>query len=126
VLNLNLFDSNKAQSIGRVSVQAAGLEELPQKLPRAVNELVGPAPGIAPLPPDASEPKGSAMAPVWTFGMIGAGALLGAGGVAFDLFSPGGNNQRIDGFDFVGPGIVTVGIGVAVVGLVVNPFEGGT
>lgn len=127
VLNLNLFDSNQAKSVGRVSVQAASLEELPKQLPRAVNELVGPSLGLKPLPTQAAvvEESGGSMAPVWTVGTISVGALVGLGGLGFDLVSPGGNNQQIDGFDFVGPSMMVAGVGIAVVGLVFNPFSGG-
>lgn len=40
ILNLNLFDSDKARAIGRVSIQTRSVEELPGKLSPALKKLV--------------------------------------------------------------------------------------
>lgn len=43
VLNLNLFDSVASKSVGRVSVEAQGVEKLPSRLRVKMDELVGSA-----------------------------------------------------------------------------------
>lgn len=79
-LNLNLFDAAQARSVGRVAIQAKSLEELPEKLRPALQQLVATAIGapegaVAAAPPPSS---GGSIVPV---AMIGGGAVVAALGV---------------------------------------------
>jgi hypothetical protein len=136
VINLSLFDSTKAQSIGRVSLQAGTVEEIPQRVPAAVNDLVRNALAqegirVADSAPPASATTTASAAPsdgggpmgtVWMVGLIGVGAVLGLGGVGYDLVSPTSGDGALNGFDAIGPGLVGVGLAAVAVGIFVNPF----
>ena len=121
VLNLNLFDSTKAQSVGRVSVQVSTLEELPGKLSPAVRELMRDALKDAQI---ATAPEASPMEGIWRWGLLGGGAVVGLGGIAYDAMAPSSGDDVLDGFDAIGPGLMGAGVAVIVLGLVVNPFAG--
>jgi hypothetical protein len=132
ILTLSLFDSSKTQSVGRVSVQAATIEELPAKLPPAVRDLVrealqseniAVAPGVgAPAVDDTAK---SPMAGVWTWGLVAGGAVIGIGGLAYDAMAPSSGDDTLDGLDAIGPALMGTGVGVIALALLVNPFEGG-
>ncbi len=84
VLNLNLFDSQKAVGLGRVIVQAEDVKRIPKKLRPKLHELIGrfyEEHGLV-LPPLAPEKEEEQRAPV----AQGPGALpwvvAGGGGVA--------------------------------------------
>lgn len=94
VINLNLFDSVKAQSLGRVVVQAPDAKQLAKKLKPKMHELVGrfyKAKGLtlAPLPQEKPEPVAVA-APgdpgPWPWVTVGTGVVLLAGGTAAAIF----------------------------------------
>ena len=133
VLNLNLFDSQKAQSVGRTSIQAKTVEELPGLLAPAVRELVRDAlkgehvdvAAAAPAPAPPPTNGGSALATLWTWGLVGGGAVVGLGGLAYDAVAPSSGDGHLNGLDFIGPTFMTVGAVAIVVGLVVNPFTQG-
>lgn len=78
-INLNLFDAAQARSVGRVAIQAKSLEELPEKLRPALQQLVagaiGPADVVA--PPTSASSGGSVMPMV----LIGGGAVVAVTGV---------------------------------------------
>lgn len=78
-INLNLFDATQARSVGRVAIQAKSLEELPEKLRPALQQLVagaiGPAEGVV-APPTTS--SGGSMMPMV---LVGGGAAVAVTGV---------------------------------------------
>ncbi len=89
VINLNLFDSVKAQSLGRVVVQAPDAKQLAKKLRPKMHELMGrfykeKNLTLAPLPED--KPEAVAVAPSdpgpWPWITVGTGVVLLAGGTA--------------------------------------------
>jgi hypothetical protein len=89
VINLNLFDSVKAQSLGRVVVQAPDAKQLAKKLRPKMHELVGRfykerKLTLAPLPEEKPEPV--AVAPSdpgpWPWVTVGTGVLFLAAGSA--------------------------------------------
>lgn len=131
VLNLNLFDSTKAQSVGRVSVQAKSLEELPALLSPAVRDLVrdalkgegiviesAPAMTVIPQPP-------SPLAAVWTWGLVGGGTVVALGGLVYDSIAPSSGDGALDALDIVGPGLIVIGAAAIGGGLLFQPFGGG-
>lgn len=83
-INLNLFDAAQARSVGRVAVQAKSLEELPEKLRPALQQLVanaiGPADVVA---PPASAPSGGSIMPMV---LVGGGAVAAVAGVVLVVF----------------------------------------
>lgn len=126
ILNLNLFDSSKATAVNRTTVQASGIEDLPAKLGPAVRELVAPLFGApensAPVEVAKTEP--SSPSPALTWGLIGGGLGVMAGGGAFDLLSPSSNNKDVDALDFIGPMAMVVGIAAAAAGAVIMATGG--
>ena len=65
ICNINLFDSEQASAVGRVTLRAASLEDLPDQIPNAVQDLlsqfstqVAPVPGGAPTATAATAPSG--------------------------------------------------------------------
>jgi hypothetical protein len=89
VVNLSLYDAEKAQAVGRASAQAATIEQLPDTLGPAVIDLVKPAlvaRGMA-VPDRTSAAvhrsgtvdEGPGVAP---FALLGAGGLLAVAGIA--------------------------------------------
>jgi hypothetical protein len=129
ILNLSLFDAEKATSVNRVSIKAAALEELPEKIEVAARELVSPvlaepsAQVTAAAVRDATPPQTSAGgggSALWTVGVAGGVVLVA--GVLFDVFSPTSTDDELSGFDFVGPGLVAVGLGVGAAALLFDPF----
>lgn len=136
ILNLNLFDSAKATAVNRTTVQATGVEDLPAKLGPGVRELVAPLFGApansAPVevakteePPKKEEASSSSgPSPALTWGLIGGGLVVMAGGGVFDLLSPSSNNKGVDALDFVGPSAMVVGIGAAAAGAILMATGG--
>lgn len=114
VVTLSLSDSSQVKTVGRVSIQVKGLEELPDRIGPATRELVAGAPDLV----AAGEPQGA---------LVGTGAVVAASGLFFDLTSSA--NGVVDGFDFVGPGLVGAGVVAAAAGIAVSvlaaPAEGG-
>src|SRR5690349_5255837 len=77
-INLNLFDAAQARSVGRVAIQAKSLEELPEKLRPALQQLVASAIGpsdVSSAPPPAA--SGGSMMPMVLIGGGAVGALAG-------------------------------------------------
>lgn len=132
LLNLNLFDSSTATAVQRTTVQASGVEDLPQKLGPGVRALVAPLFGAktatteapAPTPAVATEAS-SGPSPALTWGLIGGGLVVMAGGGVFDLLSPTSNNNKVDAVDFIGPTAMVVGIGAAAGGAILMATGGG-
>ncbi len=124
ILNLNLFDSQKATAVNRTTVQSNGVEDLPSKLAAGLRELTQPlnhsaaaaAPPSAPTP--TPEVKSGPPSPALTWGLIGGGGVVAALGVAVDLGSPTSDNAKVDPVDFVGPALVLAGVGSVVIGVV--------
>ena len=89
VINLNLFDSTKAQSLGRVVVQADNAKALTKKLRPKLHELVGrfyterglTLPALAPEKEEAPVAQASDPGP-WPWVIAGTGVVLLAGGAA--------------------------------------------
>ena len=136
ILNLNLFDSSKATAVNRTTVQASGAEDLPAKLGPGVRELVAPLFGATaplptpvaattPAPVSSSSVASSGPSPALTWGLIGGGLVVMAGGGVFDLLSPTSNNSKVDAVDFVGPTAMVVGIGAAAGGAILMATGGG-
>ncbi len=81
VLTVNLYDSERGESAGRVAIQAAALEEIPRKIPEAVAELLAKkleeiAPGSATYRPPTSSPM-TARAATAIVDVLLVGATLG-------------------------------------------------
>jgi hypothetical protein len=53
---------------------------------------------------------------VLPFLLIGTGVTIAGAGLTFDLLSPWSADYRIDAFDFIGPGIMAVGLATSVAG----------
>lgn len=119
VLNLNMFDSKRARSVGRTSVRGADLGELAARVDVAVDELARPTlaeRGIAPsAPPPAASTTADAGGGVWLgvvapAALVVVGVVVAAGGLAFDLSSPTSADGTLDGGDFVGPTLMAAGV----------------
>jgi hypothetical protein len=92
VVNLALFDAQAATALGKKTIQAATVEQLPAEIRPAVDELVADIPGAAKIERAhedvehrAHEPgsASSLIGPVGVgLGVVGALALLGGGAVA--------------------------------------------
>ena len=127
LLNLNLFDSQTASAVNRATVRFAGVEELPDLMPKAVATLIAPLANSStttttpttttaanPTPPNPPKPPGEAPSPVLSWGLVGAGGALFAVGVAVDALSPTSSNHRPDGVDF--GTVIAMGVGLAAAG----------
>jgi hypothetical protein len=127
-ISLSLFDSEEARSVARVTGEAAGETQLPAVVRNLARELLAEregrdaTPDLEPVPEVVRGPAPMALA--WTLGAVGIGATVALGGVVYDMFSPTSADRSLDVLDAVGPAIVGTGVGVAVVGLVFNPFAG--
>jgi hypothetical protein len=141
VLNVSLFDSEKAQSVGRVAVRTFTLSQLPDHLDPALDALVAgvlrdrgvdftprPRPPPPSAPPSTAAAEGSSLLAIAVpAGLVGAGVLLGGGLFAVDLFLPTSADDKLEAIDFVGvggvvAGLALVGTGVALFAL--DPFGG--
>lgn len=133
MLNLSLFDSDRATSRGRVAIKTRDLESLPAELAPALDTLVsgvlaeaGWGPSVAQRVTPADE--GSLLVGVvLPWGLIGAGALVTTTGVVTDLLLPTSANGALDGGDFIGPAVMALGIGAVGTGaalLFLDPFAG--
>lgn len=89
VINLNLFDSTKALSLGRVVVQADTAKALAKKLRPKLHELVGrfyrdrglTLPELAPEPEEPPPVQAAPYDPgAWPWIVTGSGAVLAVGG----------------------------------------------
>jgi len=82
VITLNLFDSQKAQALGRVSTQSKHIDRLPKRVAAKLHELVAPyheSNNLVMPPPPPPEETGPGALPWIT---AGAGAIVAAGGAA--------------------------------------------
>lgn len=85
VVNLSLFDAEKARAVGRSTIEAESVEQLPGKLDRALDEMLAALPKRKPrVVPSSGGP------PVVALGLIGGGAVgalvgVGLGAVAVVL-----------------------------------------
>lgn len=87
VVTLNLYDSAKVRSLGRKSIQARDLSELPEKVNSTVEVLAAdfsPAPTAEGRREDAAEGSSALASPLFlggaaalVVGLVGAGALAG-------------------------------------------------
>ena len=75
---------------------------------------------------DAASEGPGVMAIVWPAAFAVTGVALLGGGLAYDLGSPTSDDGVADAFDAIGPALMTVGVGTAVVGFLYNPFAGGS
>jgi hypothetical protein len=137
VLNLNVFDSAAARSVGRSSLTAKGLEDLPEKLPGSVKELMGAilareaeiervaAGDDAPPPPPPDNAPAPWMAIVG-WGLVGTGAVVAAGGIGYDAVAVSSVDRQLNAFDFIGPAALVVGGGLVAGGLAVALIMGGS
>lgn len=128
IVNLSLFDSEKARSLGRVSVQTSSLEELPAKVSTALRGLArgfleskgivveGSAKGdgssgdgsktIPADPPGGEVPPSFDVMAVVPWGVTTVGALGTVGGVLVSLTCLEPRNRFLDayeGFDKAAP-----------------------
>lgn len=127
VLNLNLFDAQKAMAVSRTAITFTSVEELPTLLPAPLHALTAPllqtTSTSTPMP--APVVTTSTSSPLVPIGLIVAGGLVAASGVGFDLLSTTSDDGELDAWDALGPAGVVLGIGVAATGVVMFAFGGG-
>lgn len=120
IVQLNLFDSQTAQALTRVTVQANSMSELPGALQPRVHELAAPLLSSTTSPAAGTSQKvaasGSFNALPWVF--IGAGAAAIVGGGAIEFTSDVADNGAYDPQDFAAPALWVVGGAGVVAGVV--------
>ena len=125
IITLNVFDADESRSIIRKSVELDDVAQLPSRLRAIVPALAAPL--LA--PPNSSralttpEPSKSPLRLVWTIVGVTAGLAIAGVSVGYDVTADSSKNFTLDLVDFVGPGGVVVGLGVAVVGVFFSPFS---
>ena len=94
VVNLALFDSEKALSAGRRTVEVASLESMSAELLPAINALLAPLGGI-PLTTTARADSGSVLVPIGGI-TLGVGVVAAGVGTALALIAEGtaGNTEK--------------------------------
>ncbi len=122
VVNLALFDSQVGRTVGRTTLEAKDVADLPRKVPLAARALVKDVPEFAgrPFPPLPSDGP-----PLWALagggGLVALGAIVGGAGLAFDVFSVTSDDDEVGVLDYVGPGLMVAGA-AAIVGGVALPL----
>ncbi|HEY4223041.1 MAG TPA: hypothetical protein VGO62_16905, partial [Myxococcota bacterium] len=81
VVNLSLFDAKKAKAVGRCSIEAQSIEDLPRKLEPAIRDMLRDVPAVAKRASidDASGGADKA-APMVALALTGGGAALAIAG----------------------------------------------
>jgi hypothetical protein len=60
---------------------------------------------------------------IWRWSWLGSGAILAGSGMIADALMPSSHNQKLDGNDFIGPGLITAGILAGISGVFFNPHQ---
>ncbi|MBI1945246.1 MAG: hypothetical protein HYS27_06095 [Deltaproteobacteria bacterium] len=117
VVNLSLFDVERAASVQRTSFEVRDQADIPARARAAASALT-----VGGLTPDASSTSTSsstpAPLPLLPVTLLVAGGVVVAGGLTFDAVSPTSNNHALDAGDFVGPAALLSGAAILVVGAV--------
>ena len=108
VVNLSLFDVERATSVQRTSFEVNDPADVPARARAAAAALAGTGSARAP----------AAGLPLVPLTLLVTGGALALGGLAFDLLSPTSNNRALDAGDVVGPVAMTGGATAIVVGVV--------
>lgn len=134
VVTLNVFDSQKARSVGRETIRADTLEELPPLIEASTRRLVGRIPGVT---AKAAEGR-SAWGTPWPYvgiggSVVGASAAVVGGFIGLqgyetyqDTSKPAGDREAAQTQLFVGLGIGIGGLVVmtaSAIGLAVSLAE---
>lgn len=120
IVQLNLFDSQTAQALNRVTIQAESMSALPRVLPPRVRELTSPlVSSTTPSPPPASPIN------AWPWVFIGGGVVVAGVGAAIEATSDVADNGALDVQDALAPALWVVGGAGAVAGVVML-FAGAT
>ena len=126
VLNLNLFDAQQAMAISRTAITFTSVEELPALLPAPLHALTAPLLNVSSSTPALAAAVTTATpSPLMPIGLIVAGGVVAASGVAFDLLSTTSNDGNLDAWDALGPAGVVLGVGLSATGVVMLVFGGG-
>jgi hypothetical protein len=114
IVQLNLFDSQTAQALTRVTVQANSMSELPRALQPRVHELAAPL--LSSTTTSAAAASRSFNALPWVFIGVGAAAIVGGGAIEFT--SDVADNGAYDLQDFASPVLWVVGGAGVIAGVV--------
>ncbi len=130
VVNVSLFDAQAARSVGRETMEARTLDELPARLREAGDALVAKLPGLSPASSSGLGPIG------WTGVAVGGAGVVAAG--VFGVFAAAsyidvGNEaafadkkvaqqsgDTLGSIALAGAGLAVVGAGVLVAGLILE------
>lgn len=74
-------------------------------------------------PVDEPPARSKAWATLWTVGFTSGAVVVGALGATFDLAAPTSHNATFEGWDLVGPIAYASALGIASVGLFLNPLN---
>lgn len=126
IVQLNLFDSQTARALTRVTVQANSMSELPRTLQPRVHELAAPLSSSADasassLSPGSGAASGSVNVLPWV--LIGVGATVVVVGGIVEYTSDVADNGSYDPQDFISPALWVVG-GAGVISGVVMLMTG--
>ena len=110
VVNLSLFDVERATSAQRTSFEIRDQADIPARARAAAAALAGTGLTAHAAP---AAPAGLPLLPVT---LVVAGSVVLLGGLGFDVVSPTSNNRALDAGDFVGPVAWVGGAAVIVVG----------
>ncbi len=119
IVQLNLFDSQTAQALTRVTVQANSMSELPRALQPRVHELAAPLVSSTTSPAASTgtlAASGSFNVLPWVF--IGAGTAAVVVGAIIEATSDVADNGAYDPQDFAAPALWVVGGAGVVAGVV--------
>jgi hypothetical protein len=111
VVNLSLFDVERAASVQRTSFEVRDQADIPARARAAASALTvgGLTPGTARALTSEAAPL-----PLLPVTLLVAGGVVAVGGLSFDAVSPTSNNHALDAGDLVGP-VALVGGAVAIV-----------
>ncbi len=107
VVNLSLFDVERATSVQRTSFEVRDQTELPARARQAAAALAGTGGASAP----------AAGVPLVPLTLVVTGGAVALAGLGFDLLSPTSNNRALDGGDVVGPVAMASGAAAVVAGV---------
>lgn len=111
VVNLSLFDVERATSVQRTSFEVRDQADIPARARAAATALAG-----AGLTPAGTAKDVAAPLPLLPVTLVVAGGAVLLGGLGFDALSPTSNNRALNAGDFVGPVALVGGAAVIVVG----------
>lgn len=130
IVQLNLFDSQTAQALTRVTVQANSMSELPRALPPRVRELAAPLVASTPTSSTSSSMSSTSSSTgfnPWPIVLVGSGVAAIVVGAAIEATTGAvATNGVVDPTDVLAPALWVAGGAAVVAGGVMFFIAGAT